>query len=414
MPDPESSSTFNGWLVDIKDSWISKNGHILSNLEHSVFGRPRLQSKAMKEQKWGGREYARAINQFLTRTLGWSPQEINTGWEDVLVPAGLSQFATAFGNAESTEWVRSWTHHHLTLQPTYEARNIKSVHGGGEQVQGIYLYDYCGNWGFPLVDRSVLTGALRERADAVAREVGDHIITGAARGPEGVVLHGGHAYTVWVDTLYYTAAPLARLYAETGERRYADEAVKQCLLHARYLLDDRTGLFFHDWSPESGMRSSNFWARGNGWIIMAFAETLRHVDESFQAYSELVEIYRRLVDGLLRYRQSSGMWRLIPENDDSPLETSGTTMFLTGMTIGIGLGILEKNLGKVVMESFLELSGWICMKKSHPNSGALMGSEAPASRGGWETHKSVGIGESTYTSGTFLNLLAKLKETELI
>ena len=89
-----------------------------------------------------------------------------------------------------------------------------------------------------------------------------------------------------MDTLYYTASVLAHAYAATGTKRYAEEAVRQCLLHAKHLRDEQTGLFYHDVDLKTGERTRNFWARGNGWIIMSLVDTLGLVPRETKGYDQ--------------------------------------------------------------------------------------------------------------------------------
>jgi rhamnogalacturonyl hydrolase YesR len=355
-----------------------------------------------------------ALQRFFDRVYRREPEELNTGWEDLLVAEGLSLIAESFADERARDWTNRWAEYHLGVPIEYEERYIPSFTREGERLRGLFLYDYCGNWGLPVVEEAVLDGDLREKHTRAAIEVGRHIIDGSSRGANGVILHGGFAEAVWVDTLYYTAPPLAKVCTLTGEPRFGEEAIKQCLLHAEILRDERTGLFFHDCDPTTGVRTANFWSRGNGWIIMALAAVLEKLDSSFAGYAEVAELYRSLAEGLLRYRHASGMWRLIPEDAETPLETSGTAMIVSGLLAGVRLGVLESNLGLSLRRSFDELLTWIQTDRMGDAPGALMGSQKPAGRGGWEIHKTVGTGECTYATGSFLKLLAELKKGGLL
>jgi rhamnogalacturonyl hydrolase YesR len=208
--------------------------------------------------------------------------------------------------------------------------------------------------------------------------------------------------------LYYTASVLANAYAAAGHRRYADEAVRQCALHAKHLRDEKTGLFFHDVNLKTGARTKAFWARGNGWIIMALADTLTLVPRDTAGYDEVLSIYRSQAAGLLSFQHSSGLLRIVPEEPTAHLETSGTTMLLCGLATGIGAGLLPNSQVEPLRRGFNEVITWINGK------GQLLGSQQPAGLGGWETHKLVAMGESSYTTGAFLRLIADLGSTKLL
>ena len=53
---------------------------------------------------------------------------------------------------------------------------------------------------------------------------------------------------LWDDTLYMVALFLASYGQASGRRELVDEASRQFLVHARYLADTHTGLWFHGWT----------------------------------------------------------------------------------------------------------------------------------------------------------------------
>lgn len=114
----------------------------------------------------------------------------------------------------------------------------------------------------------------------------------------------------------------------------------------------------------------------------------------------MLDSYRRLVTGLLRLQHSSGLWRIVPEDAESHLEVSGTTMILIGVLGGIEAELLQPASVARVTRGFGELCTWI------GRDGALLGAQRPAGLGGWERHKHSLLGECTYATGVFLRLLS--------
>lgn len=82
-----------------------------------------------------------------------------------------------------------------------------------------------------------------EKYLAAAQPLADFLLRTAPRSGEGALYHNEDQ--LWVDTLFMSAPFLARFSRDTGDPRYAEEAVKQYLLHARHLQAVETGLFFH-------------------------------------------------------------------------------------------------------------------------------------------------------------------------
>jgi rhamnogalacturonyl hydrolase YesR len=268
----------------------------------------------------------------------------------------------------------------------------------------VRLDTYCGDWGLPLVLAPLHRLTQRDELRAFAVRICEHILHKSLRLADGGIAHGGTSPVVrerlWVDTLYYTAAPLAATYAMTGNVAYAEEAVRQCVAHAKHLQDPATGLYFHDAVPDSANRSDSFWARGNGWVIMSLLDTLTQVPATTAGWVTVRDSYRRLVSGLVRYQQPNGLWRIVPEDPESHLEVSGTTMILIGLLGGIEAEFLQPEMAARVTRGLGELCTWI------GRDGALQGAQRPAGLGGWETHKQSTLGECTYATGVFLRLLA--------
>jgi rhamnogalacturonyl hydrolase YesR len=300
--------------------------------------------------------------------------ELDTGWEDVLVPFGLALAGQAWDDARMLAWARRWIDHH------------------GE----IELTQYCGDWG-----AASLYAVLDDVAPAV--RIADHICAKSPRLDDGTIMHHGETVRApWVDTLYYTAAPLARVFQASKDERYAVEAVRQCLLHAEHLRDPLTGCFVHD--PTTGW----LWSRGNGWVIMAFADVLRFVPPETAGRDELLALYRELAHGLLRLQHPSGLWRIVPDDDESHLETSGSLMIATGLAVGIAGDLLDRRDTHRVLRTWRECGTWV------DQNGAVLGCQSPAGLGGWETHKLSAMGERTYGTGSYLRLAAELRAADLI
>lgn len=349
---------------------------------------------------------------FRDRLLGSDVAVINSGWEDVLVPYGFALAGSSLGDVEMTTWATRWADYHVgagfqTGYPTDAAKDGYGMQRAGVAHSGFYLTPYCGEWGGAMV----LAHLHRQNANASYRDaavrIADHIITGSLRGPDGVIGHGEWSPIPWVDTLYYSAAPLAVVYSVTKDRRYAEEAINQALLHAKHLRDTTTGCFFHE-AHFDGRKTPWHWARGNGWVIMAFADVLRHCPQDMPGWTEVLSIYRDLVMGLLRTQHGCGLWRIIPENSEAHLETSGSIMIATGLAAGIGHGWIDSTLSYSAERVLNEVVTWI-----NPQ-GALLGCQTPAGAGGWERHKLSLMGERTYGSGSLLRLLAEMADAKLL
>jgi rhamnogalacturonyl hydrolase YesR len=349
-----------------------------------------------------------ALAAFRANVLARQFEDINTGWEDTLIPLGLVLAGRAFADQAMIEWARGWSTYHLGVEPQSPSTDEFRLQRSGEQLRGLYLTPYCGEWGSAMVFAELHEHQADDDLLRAVRLLADHIIDGSIRVGDGVIAHGHWSQIPWVDTLYYSSAPLARAYRLTGEDRYAQHAVEQCLLHAQYLRDDLSGCFFHEAHIDTGERTSWLWARGNGWVIMALADTLRDCPPDTPGWTEVLRIYREMVVGLLRLQHPSGLWRIVPENEEAHLETSGAIMIATGLTVGLTEGYINATLAANVLRTWWEVLTWITP------DGRLMGCQTPAGAGGWETHKRSVMGERTYGTGSLLRLAAEMRKGGLL
>ncbi|MDA3873133.1 MAG: glycoside hydrolase family 88 protein [Kiritimatiellae bacterium] len=341
-----------------------------------------------------------ALEALRQRVLSWTPEQITTGWEDVLVPQGTAEVAVAVGDEALLDWVGNWLEAHMEAgvreAPGFLASGLRVP---GESM-GVNLYDYCGNWGFSLVTSSLLAARPDPRYRAMTVRIADFIRRGALRAGDGVILHAANVPTVWVDTLYYCAPGFARAYALSGDTTYAEDAITQCRLHAKHLRNPGTGCWHHDADPVSGTRTANLWARGQGWILSSLAEVLVHCPPEMEGYNEVLRDYRSLAEALLPMQHGGGLWRTDPQHPDSHLETSGTSLILQALCLGVQHGWLDAYVRSSIERGYRELLTWIT------SEGKLMGSQSCSGKGGWDNLKLTTFGEDSFTTGFFLRFLA--------
>ena len=81
---------------------------------------------------------------------------------------------------------------------------------------------------------------------------------------------------VWDDTLLMTVLFLSKAGQLFFREDYQEEAVYQTLLHAKYLVDSPTGLWYHAWCFDHGDNYAGaLWGRGNAWVTVSCRSSLR-------------------------------------------------------------------------------------------------------------------------------------------
>ncbi|MEP4768907.1 MAG: glycoside hydrolase family 88 protein [Roseibium sp.] len=339
----------------------------------------------------------------VAHTLTLDVAAVNTGWEDTMLALGAVIAGARSNHDALMNWARAWADHHLEVGFITDTmpEGYQTMQHSGVPNRGFYLSPYCGEWGGMgvLAELAIATG--QPRYLEAAKTIATHIQENALRWEDGTILHGHWSKLPWVDTLYYTSGPLARLFVATGEATHAEEAVRQCLLHAKHLRDPKTGLFFHE-AHADGRRTGWSWSRGNGWVIKTFADVLQLCPPETPGWAQLMPMYRDLVVALMHHQHPCGLWRILLENPESHLETSGSVMIATGVLTGIQNGWLDLGETAPLKRTLLEVDSWV------DHQGRLMGCQTPAGLGGWEKHKLSRMGERTYGAGAYLRFIAEI------
>jgi unsaturated rhamnogalacturonyl hydrolase len=137
---------------------------------------------------------------------------------------------------------------------------------------------------------------------------------------------------LWDDTLFMAGLFLASYGEGSGRRELVDEAARQFLVHARYLTDTATGLWFHGWTFEGRHNFARArWARGNAWVTACLLDLfeLATLPEPLQPF--LQGVLTAQVNALLPLQTESGAWRTLLDDASSYEEISATAGFAYGL-----------------------------------------------------------------------------------
>ena len=149
---------------------------------------------------------------------------------------------------------------------------------------------------------------------------------------------------LWDDTLFMTVLFLANMGRIEGKRAYIDEAQRQFLLHAKYLADPKTGLWYHGWTFNGCHNFAEaFWGRGNCWVTIAIPEFLQMVTCDEDVKLELQRILLRQVQSLVKYQNENGMWHTLIDDPTSYVESSATCGFGYGILKAVHTGLIDES-----------------------------------------------------------------------
>jgi unsaturated rhamnogalacturonyl hydrolase len=159
---------------------------------------------------------------------------------------------------------------------------------------------------------------------------------------------------MWLDGLYM-AEPFYAAYASISHHpeAFADIAHQFALMdqHAR---DPKTGLLYHGWdeskqerwaSKQTGL-SSQFWARGMGWYLMALVDTLDYIPAEDAARIQLIAQLNREAAAVAKVQDpATGLWYQVldkPAAKGNYLESSASAMFVYALAKGVRFGYLPE------------------------------------------------------------------------
>ena len=165
---------------------------------------------------------------------------------------------------------------------------------------------------------------------------------------------------LWDDTLFMTVLFLANMGRMEGKRAYIEEAQRQFLLHAKYLADPATGLWYHGWTFNGNHNFAGaFWGRGNCWVTIAIPEFLQMVDCDGDVAQKLTAILRQQVDSLVKYQNPNGMWHTLIDDPTSYVESSATCGFGYGILKAVHTGLLEEGYEPVARKALKPMLDYI-------------------------------------------------------
>ena len=159
---------------------------------------------------------------------------------------------------------------------------------------------------------------------------------------------------MWLDGLYM-AEPFRAEYASISHhpQDFAD-ITHQFVLMEQHARDPRTGLLYHGWDESKQEHwankqtgdSSEFWARGMGWYMMALVDTLDYYPANDPGRAQLQAILRRAAAAVARYQDlSTGLWYDVlnrPHEKGNYLESSSACMFVYALAKGVRRGYLPQ------------------------------------------------------------------------
>jgi rhamnogalacturonyl hydrolase YesR len=144
--------------------------------------------------------------------------------------------------------------------------------------------------------------------------------------------------TGWTDDMFMASAVLSR---DSTPRRAA--AARRLLLAYSGKLQRDDGLYIH---AEKGPHA---WGRGNGFALLGVAEALTHLPPGLQGRENLLPIFQRHVDALVKHQSDDGSWRQVVDEPTSYRELTVTAMTVAAIARGIARGWIDRKIYEPIM-----------------------------------------------------------------
>lgn len=183
---------------------------------------------------------------------------------------------------------------------------------------------------------------------------------------------------IWLDGLYMGQPYYVRYIKEYLNSNDFSDSVKQFKNVKEYLWDVDRALYVHaydetksmQWASKEDGKAPNVWSRAVGWFAMALVDVMEICKDELVT-KELQPLLIELVDGMLRYQDSNGMWYQVVDHQKTEgnyHESSGTLMMSYAIMKGVRLGYL----GEKYLESGVNAHNGTVEKYLYEDKGKLV------------------------------------------
>jgi unsaturated rhamnogalacturonyl hydrolase len=184
----------------------------------------------------------------------------------------------------------------------------------------------------------------------------NYILNDQFRFPDGTLARQRpQPQSLWADDAYMSIPALAEMGVRTGEPKWFNDAVRQVVQMNDHLVAPEKGLLAHGLHLHNPKAPRSFWARANGWVVVAMCDLLDVLPREHPGFEPVRSRLETLLLGIAEYQNgNSGLWHQMIDRNDSYLETSASAMFTYGLARAVNQGwISPTTYGSIA------LAGWI-------------------------------------------------------
>ncbi len=272
----------------------------------------------------------RGMGYYLKRTAkmlaGKSVEPLDKiNWPNGLLAKGLMDYYMKNKNSEEARIITN------CLKKYYD-RWIRTHH------KMYYVDDLVS--GMTLIDLHQVTGEekYKEAADAMLQFLLHHERDEAGSFPYRPKQGNGY---IFVDMIGMACPFLCKYGSTYGDTTATNLAITQIQNFISYGMDEKTGLPYHGYQYESGVKYGIIgWGRAVGWLMIGMSESLAYLDVNRPSYESIKQAYRRLVDKVEAYQLEGGLYSWQLGAKDGPVDTSATGMILYAIARSLDTKVL--------------------------------------------------------------------------
>lgn len=167
-------------------------------------------------------------------------------------------------------------------------------------------------------------------------------------------------YWTWIDAIQMAMPLYFQAYQLTGERKYADYAMKMYRWTRNEcgggLFNKKTGFWWRDKDFVPPYKESDgnncYWSRGDGWVYAALVRVMDILSPKDKYYKELKKDFLAMSKAFISCQREDGFWNvsLVSPVTFGGKEATGTSLFLYGMSWGMRKGILKSTIYRPVCD----------------------------------------------------------------
>ncbi len=230
---------------------------------------------------------------------------------------GLYKYWEMTGDAETLKVIEDWFAARFEEGPP--TKNVNTV------APMLTLAFLCERFGNPVFEPHL---------DAWAEWVMHEMPRTEQGGLQHIVFNSVNEEQLWDDTLMMSVLALTKIGLVLDRPHYIAEAKYQFLLHAQYLMDTHSGLWFHGWTFDGKHNFARaLWARGNSWVTIAIPEFIEMagLEPEDPVRRQLISVLDRQAAALKAHQDETGLWHTLIDDPSSYLEASATAGFAYGL-----------------------------------------------------------------------------------